>query len=681
MSSRKLIAIGVSTLSIGAAVLLFHPGSAQAVLYNASGVLGQTNFTSSTTTTTQSGMNYSLGSVLDLIHHRLFVDDCNNNRVLVFLLDATNNVSGTSAAYVLGQTNFTSSTATTTQSGFGHAGGCPQGLAYDAVNDRLFAADSSNHRVLAFNVSAGTIANGENASYVLGQPNFTSSTATTTQSGLSFPQGLAYDAATNRLFVGEFFNNRIMVFNVATSTIANGENALNVLGQTNFTSSTATTTQSGLNNSEGLAYDGSSSRLFVAEASNNRVLIFNVASGTIANGENASYVLGQANFTSSTATSTQSGLDFPIGFAYDATNNRLFIGDDNNNRMMVFNVATSTIANGENAMNVFGQTNFTSSTATTTQSGFNDPEGDLAYDPVNHHLFVPDSSNNRVLQFNFISITTASLANGTAGSAYSATMNTASSQGTVSFSLFSGSLPAGLSLATSTGVISGTPTTAGTSSFTIEADDGFSTGNFFDRASYTITVAPAPTPTPTPAPSSGGGGGGYTTYNSLVLSTTPAVKPTPTPVTSPSSLPFSGANVSSPSTPGLPSSFPSNTLVLDHGTIYLIIGNVRLGFTSWKALVGLGYSRWPIVQGDASSYQNSALLLSDPKQTHPPGSWLLSHRTVYYISASGLIGVPSWNVFLSNGGKASLLLPANAADLAQPRLSPVLESHDARVTE
>jgi formylglycine-generating enzyme required for sulfatase activity len=65
-------------------------------------------------------------------------------------------------------------------------------------------------------------------------------------------------------------------------------------------------------------------------------------------------------------------------------------------------------------------------------------------------------------------ITTPSLPNGTVGTVYSQTL-AATGKTPITWTTESGTLPAGLSLAGTTGVISGTPTEAGTSSFTIKA--------------------------------------------------------------------------------------------------------------------------------------------------------------------------------------------------------------------
>lgn len=69
-----------------------------------------------------------------------------------------------------------------------------------------------------------------------------------------------------------------------------------------------------------------------------------------------------------------------------------------------------------------------------------------------------------------ITITTTSLPSGTVNTSYNAVLSASASS--VTWSVSSGSLPAGLSLNSSTGAITGTPTAAGTSSFTVRAVSG-----------------------------------------------------------------------------------------------------------------------------------------------------------------------------------------------------------------
>jgi hypothetical protein len=70
-----------------------------------------------------------------------------------------------------------------------------------------------------------------------------------------------------------------------------------------------------------------------------------------------------------------------------------------------------------------------------------------------------------------LSITTASLPTGVKTQVYSATVTATGGVTPYTWSIKTGSLPAGLSLNASTGVISGTPTATGTSSFTIKVTD------------------------------------------------------------------------------------------------------------------------------------------------------------------------------------------------------------------
>ena len=69
-----------------------------------------------------------------------------------------------------------------------------------------------------------------------------------------------------------------------------------------------------------------------------------------------------------------------------------------------------------------------------------------------------------------LTVTTTSLASGVVGTAYNASLTSSGGTGTISWSVTSGSLPAGLTLSAA-GAISGTPTAAGTSTFTVTATD------------------------------------------------------------------------------------------------------------------------------------------------------------------------------------------------------------------
>ncbi len=92
-------------------------------------------------------------------------------------------------------------------------------------------------------------------------------------------------------------------------------------------------------------------------------------------------------------------------------------------------------------------------------------------------------------------ITSPPPANGTTGVAYSHTV-TATGTGPITFSISSGSLPNGLTLNPTTGVISGTPTTAGPFSFQVSATN--TAGS--DTKNYSLAIVAAPVITTTSIP-------------------------------------------------------------------------------------------------------------------------------------------------------------------------------------
>jgi hypothetical protein len=96
-----------------------------------------------------------------------------------------------------------------------------------------------------------------------------------------------------------------------------------------------------------------------------------------------------------------------------------------------------------------------------------------------------------------VTIVTTSLPDGTIGTAYSQTLAATGGTTPYSWAVTTGTLPAGLTLAASTGVISGTPTGAATSSFTVTVTDA---GKVTAKQALSIATATALTVTPTTLP-------------------------------------------------------------------------------------------------------------------------------------------------------------------------------------
>jgi DNA-binding beta-propeller fold protein YncE len=210
------------------------------------------------------------------------------------------------------------------------------------------------------------------ADRVLGASDFTTTgNAAATPSGMLFPSGVVIDPLTGKLFVASAGQNRVLRFATATS-LANGANAESVFGQITFSGTSTGVSATNLASPSGIHVDRKG-RLWVADYTNNRVLMFEGASTLPGFGSSSDRVFGQPDFTTSSAGTTASKMNGPVHVFVDASDN-LWVSDANNNRVLKF-ANVSALGNGAAASAVIGQPNFTTSSASTSSVKMDRPFG------------------------------------------------------------------------------------------------------------------------------------------------------------------------------------------------------------------------------------------------------------------------------------------------------------------
>jgi uncharacterized protein (TIGR03437 family) len=380
--------------------------------------------------------------------------------ICVFLLSAAAGfaadfITGQAARAVIGQTTFTSADPNSSNTVIGAA----SGIAYAnntlfVVDDNRLGATPENNRVLIFqNLSsmlpaptaqipyntACPVCVG-NASVVLGQPDFTTTTVnfTASQSDLRQPTAVASDGV--HLVVADTNHNRVLIWNRIPT--ANDTPADVVVGQTDFfstglcgqpTCNNNGPTASSLRGPQGVWIQNG--KLYIADTQNSRVLIYN--SIPTANGAAANVVVGAPNFTTAAQVNldtqnpvmTASTFINPVSVTTDGV--RLFVADVGANRVMIWNHIPTT--NGTAADVEIGQPDMTTSIPNDAFTTYTDPStsittqipilctiptgidtnGNPTYPTVCNytlnfprfalsdgtHLFIADGGNDRVLEY------------------------------------------------------------------------------------------------------------------------------------------------------------------------------------------------------------------------------------------------------------------------------------------
>jgi outer membrane autotransporter protein len=216
-----------------------------------------------------------------------------------------------------------------------------------------------------------------------------------------------------------------------------------------------------------------------------------------------------------------------------------------------------------------------------------------------------------------LSIGPATVPGANVGVAYSQTFTAAGGNAPYSYSISAGALPTGTTLNASTGVLSGTPTSSGTFSFTVKATDS-TTGPaapFFVSQAYTLTVtAPVITVAPStlPAPTVG-------TAYSQTVSASGGTAPYVYSVSSgalPPGLTLNSATGNISGTPTAGGSFAFSVQATDHNNLSgtasytLTIGSVALSIAPASLSAGVlnaSYSQQLVATGGTAPYTYSVV--------------------------------------------------------------------------
>ncbi|MBI4358319.1 MAG: NHL repeat-containing protein, partial [Candidatus Omnitrophica bacterium] len=295
-------------------------------------VVGQPDFGTVSSGTTQIKFNTPRGVFFD--GQRLFVADTFNSRVLIW--NSLPQANGVPADIVLGHSDFTSNAQNDGGAVRPNTLFAPESVQSDGK--RLFVCDRGNNRILIYNtIPTSNFASADGV--VIGQPDLFSGTANNGGRGsasLNNPESIAL--AGEKLFVLDTFNQRVLIWNRIPTT--NFASADVVIGQPDFVSATANNGGLGpqaLSAALGIFSDGK--RMILSDSGNHRTLIWNTI--PTRNFTSADIVLGQPDFISGSANSggvSAKSSNVPCPSSFDGK--RLFVADASNNRVLIFNIAS-----------------------------------------------------------------------------------------------------------------------------------------------------------------------------------------------------------------------------------------------------------------------------------------------------------------------------------------------------
>ncbi len=125
--------------------------------------------------------------------------------------------------------------------------------------------------------------------------------------------------------------------------------------------------------------------------------------------------------------------------------------------------------------------------------------------------------------------------------------------------------------------------------------------------------------------------------------------------------------------------YNNGTLINDNGTIYITYKNTKSGFASLFAFTSHGFKLNNVINASTTGLTNSGfVIIATTDNTHPWGSWIKQNNTIYFVHESGLIPIPSMDVFTNNGGVLANVVDASGYDFNRTMQYP-MQLNDSRL--
>lgn len=335
--TRSRPAIAVLVLSFGCALA----SSAGAQVYTYQQTLGTTGVAGSD----NKHFNNPSSGVVDSVNGHYFVADVLNQRVQVF---DTNSLAVVATLGVTGVTGADNA----------HFN-APADIGFDPGTSRIFVADDGNQRIQVFDAKSFTYVATIGVTGVAGTDN----------SHFSNPSSARVNTRASQLYVADFSNDRVQIFD--TGTLA----YVATLG----TSGVAGSDNAHLNEPGDAEFDAATNQIIVADALNDRVQFFDATSFAYVS------TLGGPGLNHS----DNSHFEATLAASYDPSTNVLVVSDGGSNeRVQVYDALT----------NGYVMTLGTTGTSGQANTQFLGP-GAMAVDHAHARLFVSDVLNERVQVF------------------------------------------------------------------------------------------------------------------------------------------------------------------------------------------------------------------------------------------------------------------------------------------